>query len=318
MSRIYALKSGKKGWVSVGWFCFEHKFLELEKKKFQPMGHGAPGSVLCPDCGSPMKALYSQIKGKNQLKRVKGLHACFSTSHEPCTMPKMMTEEELVVAKLFSEVLWDHGREIALAAMEEIHGKDYADGLREMFGMRTIHDRMIYSARQDNWAFRRRKIAHPDGTIGDFITWPGFEKNLLKHKDTDWSTVMGMVGLMGINPSEDEQYKNREAYINTSLLVWYVKNGIERIAPATLPAEKKYLELNHIMKDAYTLYGFLFALQCYRDNLDETLESERRVTSGILFHILATNSFDMRALNPEQFLYTRFGMSKKRNVNFGK
>lgn len=314
MIRIYGLKTGVKTWVTVGWLCPDHKIPELDVKDFSEMGLGASGSVPCPKCELPTKVLYSQIKGKNQMKRIKGINACFNVAHKPCTIPRGIGHEEAEILRQISEVLRDDESAIILDAFEKGNGVEYTDKVRQMLSVRSIHDQVRLSWGYDNKKSHRIKIAHSDGSIGDFISPPGFEKTALKvEKDKNfyWTSVMGMLKLIGVWPSEVEQEVNRIAYLNTSQLIWFIVNRIEEVKPAVLSTEREYLSLEYIMKSANTIYGFLFAHQAYRDNMNEELDSETRLASGSIFIKLMLNKFDLRAIYPKNYLYPKLNISVK-------
>lgn len=57
----------------------------IDNGSFREIGHGAPGSPACPQCYNNMKTVYSKVKGKNQLRKIKGLFVCLDEIHDHLT-----------------------------------------------------------------------------------------------------------------------------------------------------------------------------------------------------------------------------------------
>lgn len=304
MRKTYCLvtSAGKKRWPAVGWTCPVCGMLEIDKKDFPEMGHGRPGAPMCPSCKKTMKALYSQIVGKNQMKRLKGMFVCLSQTHPVESIPRELIDDNRIVLQVLRKVIVEDERYFYYQMSEEKHGKEYTDQIRELDSRRTIHDKMMASYNISGKRGHVGKIVYSDGSAGDFVFWPEAWTYLRKLKeDQPWDAIREGLEEIGIKMNREDGEIKDETYINTAFLVSWLSDPVSEVNHALWPSLRQEITFSYIFSNAYVLYGFLLAYSYFQDTLNEDLDADRKEAAGDLFMKLLNSGLDIRAISHKMF-----------------
>ena len=304
MRKIYCRinSAGKKKWVSVGWTCPICGMLEIDKKDFPEMGHGLPGAPMCPSCKKPMKALYSKIEGKNQMKHIKGAYACFSHTHEVRTIPKQLTNSERVVTEVWRDVIQNQGKEIMYNWYEKAYGIERANEIRGVESERTIHGMMIEAWSLSGIPAHMGRMVFSDGRLGEFV----FPSELWRfsvglRKDPPWGIIVKHLEEIGIKMNEETKALNPELYINTAMLYELVCEDVPEMITA-IGGLYHLLTPSYIFSDASVLYGTMMAYSLFKEANNESIGMEERKDAAGVFMELLNYGFNIRILNSQHYL----------------
>lgn len=301
MRKVYCLTTtdGKKRWVPVGWTCPICGMLEVDKKKFPEMGHGLPGAPACPDCENPMKSLYSQVEGKNQMKRLKGMFACFSVAHEVKTIPEQLSDDYRVVYKSFREAIQNHGKEIMYEYYEKAHGTERASEIRSVESQRTIHGRMMAAWSLSGIDSHIAKMVYSDGRVGDFVFPPEtWRFSLQIRDDPPWDIIEEQLKEIGVKMNEYDKVVNPEPYINTGIMLKWIDEHVPKMIGA-IGVLFYLLTPAYIFSNAYKLYGTMMAYSFFEEANDENISIEERRIAEEIFIELLNYGFDIRIVSSE-------------------
>ena len=263
---------------------------------------------MCPSCKKPMKALYSQIEGKNQMKRLKGMFVCISQTHPMETIPKKLTDNNRILLQALFKVIAEDEKDVYYQMSEKKHGKEYTDQILELDSRRTILDKMIVSFNLSSKKARVGKIFYSDGRGRDFVFWPEAWAYLQKLKnDPPWDFIEERLKEIGkkisTEYSEDnpDPYLYPEPYINTALLLSWLSDPVSEVNYALWGGLRQEITVSYIFSNAYVLYGFLLAYSYFQDTLDEDLDADRREAAEDLFMRLVHHALDIRAISRKTF-----------------
>lgn len=304
MRKTYCLISsaGKKRWVPVGWTCPVCGMLEIDKKDFPETGHGLPGAPMCNSCKKPMKALYSQVEGKNQMRRIKGSYACFSRIHEVRTIPKQLTDIERVVTEGLREVIQNHGKEIMYEWYGKIYGIERANEIRRVESQRTIHGMMMEAWSLSEISAHMGRVVFSDGTVGEFVFPPELWRfSLQVRKDPPWDIIEKHLGEIGVKMKERDKTRNPEPYINTAILYEWVCEHTPEMINAVGLVLIHLLTPSHALANASVLYGTMVAYSFFKEANNESIDVEERESAERIFVELLNYGFNIRVLNSEHY-----------------
>ncbi len=262
MNRIYCLKPGVKTWVSVGWSCPIHKLPNMDKIEFADMGLGYPGSPSCPACNEPMKALYSKINGRNQLKRIRGMYACFN-GHVPSTIPAspILQEEITLLAERFSLNINDNASkkffESVLEDFDNLYGKGSSMPLRRLWESRTLTEYILSLSGMHGDKVSKVKILYSDGDTGDYVLPVDLIREITgTERQIENKGIKARLMGYGFTVRDTDNDQYWESALFSDYIAYVLMGSPFLSGQIKMNIPEKYLSVKNIMSSIDTLYGY--------------------------------------------------------------
>lgn len=292
------------------------------------MGQGSPCFPICPDCGNHMKGLYSQIKGMNQQKRIRGKYACFNTSHDIIATPSQPDAKQKILIHLqeeFRRFVETDGRSNPEYARKlknsffELFDKRYGEGsseqLRRILDPNSLIDFMMNMHHDIGNHPYRIQMVFSNGRLGDYVL-PNYlfeqSENIMKAINSsvyNWEMIEKALRMFGVKMNDTIREIFPTAYINTAVMLDVVKEIRDRLIYGEpfreIPLDRymsggwNSLNCHHLFSSPYVLNGFIVAWDEMNLLLEYSLTKEQRKTCLSGINELMKNGFDIRYVDPE-------------------